>query len=73
MITAAFLVGIAGAVAANKNRMAPLNIKNDGDPECYQVVAELPEGCAETGTNICTAGLTIYYQDGFCVFAYRRP
>lgn len=72
MITAAFLVGIAGAVAANKSR-PPLYIKIDGDPTCHQHVGDLPDGCSTTGTNICTSGLTIYYQATPCVFAYRRP
>lgn len=72
MITLAFIVPVAGAVIANKKR-DPLTIKVSGDPTCQHPVGPTPDGCSETGTNVCTVGLTIYYAESFCVDVLRRP
>jgi hypothetical protein len=72
MITAAFMLAIAGAVLA-KSKKEPMSYKVDCDDTCYHDVLPVPTGCSTTGTNICSVGLTTYYQDGGCVCAYRRP
>jgi hypothetical protein len=76
MITAAFMVAIAGALLAkSNNRKDPMLIKIDCDATCYTPVLPIPDGCSTMGSNICTVGDTTFYQVGFdaCVCAWRRP